>query len=176
MLCSKRSASGETMSRDTIANVLLSRNHIIEQSGDWCDMGIPRKCLSTTKRNFEFMYSEKYSALELKIKNDKMLLIIGKRSSSFIIIVSQTYGESCIKFSTFSYLYKNFYKFYVQNNFQFEITNPRSRLSLYVDKLLIKFIAKNLPVKYLVEISHVNMFQCKDEPPSVGGPIRADLI
>jgi len=33
--------------------------------------------------------------------------------SSFIIIVRQTYGKYCIKFTTLWYLYKKFYELYL---------------------------------------------------------------
>ncbi|KAE9528712.1 hypothetical protein AGLY_012287 [Aphis glycines] len=74
----------------------------------------------------------------------------------FIIIVSQTYGKSCIKFSTLSYLYKNFYELYLQNNLQIfmVLTNYFRYLNFKCIRLSIKNVERSKKLENLIQRSY----------------------
>ncbi|KAE9544458.1 hypothetical protein AGLY_001637, partial [Aphis glycines] len=91
-------------------------------------------------RDIKFESNKRYNSIRKTILNGDDLInffLIGQHSSSLIIIVSQTYGKSCIQFSTLSYLYKHFYELNLQNNLQRLTYEELSKkiLSIYHPKI-----------------------------------------
>ncbi|KAE9537547.1 hypothetical protein AGLY_006570 [Aphis glycines] len=76
-----------------------------------------------------------------KILTKDNFFLIGQHSSYFIIIVSQTYGKSSIKFSTLSYLHNIFYKF-TKNYKIINIHVFNEFLSIFE----LQMLTKNLPM------------------------------